>query len=72
MQQLLTGKKRLPGFNEKWRFAKLENVSKYSASAASFKTYESHLGVARTLYTMQAGASETLISMKMNSLIFLL
>ena len=44
MQQLLTGKKRLPGFNEKWRFAKLENVSKYSASAASFKTYESHLG----------------------------
>lgn len=44
MQQLLTGKKRLSGFNEKWRFAKLENVSKYSASAASFKTYESHLG----------------------------
>lgn len=44
MQQLLTGKKRLPGFNGEWQFAKLENVSKYSASAASFKTYESHLG----------------------------
>lgn len=43
MQQLLTGKKRLPGFNGKWQFAKLENVSKYSASAASLKTYESHL-----------------------------
>ena len=44
IQQLLTGKKRLPGFNGEWQFAKLENVSKYSASAASFKTYESHLG----------------------------
>ena len=44
MQQLLTGKKRLPGFNGEWQFVKLENVSKYSASAASFKTYESHLG----------------------------
>ena len=44
MQQLLTGKLRLPGFSGEWQFAKLENVSKYSASAASFKTYESHLG----------------------------
>ena len=38
MQQLLTGKSRLPGFNEEWRFCKLKDVAEmYSGGTPSSK-----------------------------------
>ena len=44
MQQLLTGKKRLPGFDGKWDQKKISDISTYKASSITANSLEAYSG----------------------------
>lgn len=44
MQQLLTGKKRLPGFDGKWNLKKISDISTYKASSITANSLETYSG----------------------------
>jgi len=68
MQQLLTGKKRIPGFNPKWRKIKLENLGEFSKGSGISKSELVETGIPCVRYGEIYTTHEVLIK-KFNSFI---